>query len=312
VASQDADQARRASGASGLTPSTARRKLGEELRAVREATGLILGEAAARIQRSAATLSRLETGKSVPRLVDVLALLDQYAEERANAVSNGTRELIIELAEQGRAEEWFAPFRDVISGDMTPDDVQRYVEFESDATTIWSYEPELVPGLLQTQSYAEGVARLFFPKRSDVEIARFVEFRIARQHVLRRKPTPLRFDVVIGESALRRVIGGAEVMREQLLAVLSNITNGQSNVRIRIAPITLAAPAVVGGPWVVMDFAPGDEPGLVHLESRGGSGYFRNAEMLDRYRQFVVGLDAAVADQEYSQHVVQEALGDLD
>lgn len=287
-----------------MTPSAARRRLGDELRTVRDTAGLTLENAASLIQRSAATLSRLENGKSVPRLVDVKALLDQYVDANPDAVTNGTRDRIIALAEQGRAAEWFAEYRDVISSDMTSDDVQRYVEFESDAKRIWSYEPEIIPGLLQTSGYAKAATDLFLPERSTAQRERFVAFRLARQRVLRR----LDFDVVIGEAALRRVVGPPDVMQDQLRRVLDNIRNGQPNVRIRIAPIELSIAAVYGGPFVEMEFADTEEPGLVYVEAREGSQYLRTEAALARYRRLADDVAAAVSDKERSQALVEGAL----
>lgn len=294
-----------------VSPSVARRRLAEEMRSAREAAGLRLSDAAARIQRSAPTLSRIETNRSLPRLVDVKALLDLYEEQVPAAVPPGARDRIIQLAEIAREAEWFSTFRDVLSGDLTAADVQRFVEYESDATKIWSFQPELVPGILQTRRYAEAVTSLFFPDRKPADRARFVEFRLARQHVLNRQQAPLELDVVIGEAVLRRVVGSADVMREQIRAVLDNVRNGQRNVRIRIAPIALSVPAVFGGPFLVMDLPGDDDPGLVYLEGRAGATYVQSAPEVARYRKLIEDLDEAVLDREGSQALLEEVLKDL-
>lgn len=296
---------------SAMTPSAARRRLGDDLRTARETAGLTLHDAAKRIQRSAPTLSRLENGKSAPRVVDVKALLDQYAKEAPAAVPNGAREHIVDLAEAARAEEWFTPFRDVISSDMTADDIQRYVEFESDATRIRAFQPELVPGLLQTRGYAEAVTSLFFPGRTAAERRRFVEFRLARQHVLRRPVGALHFDVVIGQAALRRDLGSPAVMREQLTALLDNVRNGLPNVRIRVAPIGLSMPAVLGGPFTLMEFATADEPDLAYFEGPGGSQYIQTVAVTTHHRHLFAALSDAVADTTESLALLEGALKDL-
>ncbi len=300
------------SGAPAMTPSTARRRLGEALKQARDAAHLTLDQAAEKIQRSAPTLSRLENGKSTPRLVDVKALVDHYAEQAPAAVPNGTRERIIQLAQAGRAEEWFTPFRDVISSDMTADDIQRYVEFETDAMEIRTFQPNLVPGLLQTPGYATAVTELFFASSTAEERARFVEFRIARQHVLHRPSGALQLQAVIGEAVLRQVMGSPAVMREQLTALLDNVRNGLPNIHIRIAPIGLTMPAVLGGPFALLSFDAADEPDLAYLEGPAGAQYNQSAQATTRYRELFRGLADVVSDAAESLSILEGAIKDLD
>ena len=166
------------------TPSSAKRRLGVALKDVREAAGLSLDEAARAIQRSAATLSRLERGRlQKPRMIEVVALLDRYRAVDDSAVTDELSEQIRRLTTQAAEPAWFKSFRDVLGGPMTADDAQRYIEFESDASAIRTYEPENVPGLLQTPGYAEAITDVFFPTYSRTERSRFVELRLARQRI---------------------------------------------------------------------------------------------------------------------------------
>ena len=177
-----------------ITPSSAKRRLGAALKDAREAAGLSLDEATRAIQRSAAALSRLERGRlQKPRLIEVTALLDHYRAVSDAAVTADQHAQILRLTTQAAEPAWFSSFRDVLGGPMTADDAQRYIEFESDASVIRSFEAEVVPGLLQTRSYAEAVAEVFFPTCSARERARFVELRLAPQQVLDRPGEPLRF-----------------------------------------------------------------------------------------------------------------------
>lgn len=295
---------------SRFSPSTARRRLGDELRTIRERTGLKLVEAAAHIQRSAPTLSRLETGKAVPRLVDVKALLDHYAEVSPASVSDSTRVRVLALADNGREEEWFTSFRDVLTSDMTRDDVARYVAYESDAVEIRSFEPDLVPGLLQTREYASAVVEQYFPDRSEEERARLVEFRMARQQVLRRPSGALRFRVVIGEMVVRRVMTAPEAMQEQLRRILDEIRGGSPAVEVRISPAALGIPAAVGGPFVVMSL-PGGEPDLVYLESREGAQYRQDEGVRSRYNGYFEDLVESALSADESIGLVEGVLKQL-
>lgn len=290
-----------------LSPSTARRRLGEDLRATRERAGLTLIDAAALIQRSAPTLSRLETGKAIPRLVDVKALLDHYATVKPASVSDRLRGKIVELAENGRESEWFTSFRDVLSSDMTRDDLARYVAYESDALEIRSFEPDLVPGLLQVRGYASAVVEQYFPDRSSAERERLVEFRVARQQVLDRAAGAPLFRVVVGELVVRRDFAAPEVMREQRERLLDLARGGSPNVEFRVVPVTLGIPAAVGGPFVVMSL-PAGEPDLVYLESREGALYRQDEVTRARYAGYFEDLVVSAMTPKDSATMIEEVL----
>jgi transcriptional regulator with XRE-family HTH domain len=292
------------------TPSSAKRRLGVALKDARDAAGLSLDDAARTIQRSAATLSRLERGLlQKPRLIEVQALVARYG----SAVPTDERGRIDRLAAQAVEPAWFQSFRDVLGGPMTVADAQRYIEFESDAAVIRTFEPENVPGLLQTRGYAEAITSVFFPTYSARERTRFVELRLARQRVLDREDEPLRLDVVIGEAALRRrpATATTEVMREQLQALLALVEGERPNVIVRVAPIELGHPAVYGGPYVVMDLADAAENGLVYLETRRESQFIQNDDTVDEFRRLHHDLVGAVQETAQTQALLKEAIDGL-
>jgi transcriptional regulator with XRE-family HTH domain len=294
------------------TPSTAKRRLGVALKDAREAAGLPLDEAARAIQRSAATLSRLERGRlQKPRLIEITALLTRYASANRAAVPSERRDQILRLTEHAAEPAWFQAFRDVLGGPMTADDAQRYIEFESDAAVIRSFEPEAVPGLLQTRGYAEAITDVFFPAYSPAERARFVELRLARQQVLDRGADPVRLDVVIGEVALRRRLTAAQVMREQLQHLLGYAEGTQPNVTLRVAPIELGHPAVYGGPYVVMDLADEDENGLVYLEGRREPQFVQSDDTVDEFRRLHHELTGVVLDAAQTAAIIKESIDGL-
>lgn len=292
-----------------FSPSTARRRLGDELRSIREKTGLNLADAAAAIERSAPTLSRLENGKAVPRLVDIKALLDQYAEVKERSVPERARERLLALAHNGREEEWFTSFRDVLNSDMTRDDVARYVAYEDGAEEIRSFEPDFVPGLLQTRGYATAVVAQYFPDRTDDERARLVEFRMARQKVLERGGGAPRLRVVVGEYVIRRALAPDDDMREQRQRLLDCARGAVSNVELRIAPASLGIPAAVGGPFVVMSL-PAGEPDLIYLESREGAQYRQDEAARARYSRYFDDLLKEARNPEMSAGLIEEVLAD--
>lgn len=294
-----------------LSSSNARRRLGDDLRTIRERAGLTLAEAAAQIQRSAPTLSRLENGRAIPRLVDVKALLDHYAAVHPASVSERVRVRVLDLADNARDVEWYTSFRDVLTSDVTRDDLARYIGYENEASEIRSYEPELVPGLLQTPDYMAAIMERFHPDRTDAERARLVDFRVARQQVLTRKAGALRLRLVIGELVVRRITTSHAVMAEQLQHLIDHVRGAVKNVDLRIVPATLGIPAAVGGPFVVMSL-PAGEPDLVYLESREGATYRQDGAVGDRYSEYFEDLLGAAFSPSDAVELIEEVLKQLE
>jgi transcriptional regulator with XRE-family HTH domain len=266
-----------------ISPGAARRRLGSELRSLRELAGLKLEDAGRHLQRSAATVSRLESARVVPRLVDIAALLELYSNESLRPVPPEVRERVLRLAADSRKKQWFEPFRDVITGDMIPDHVGRLVEYETDAKEIRTFEPELIPGLLQTRAYAVAVAEVFFPQQNGAQRDRFVEFRLARQAMLHRQQEPVRLSAVVGESALRRTFGSVDTLREQVRSLANDIRGARPNIEVRVVPISAAVPAAFGGPFAVMSFDGGHDGDLVYLETRSGGDYLQATSDVERF-----------------------------
>jgi hypothetical protein len=275
---------------------------------MREAAGLKLQEAGRPLQRSAATISRLENGKVKPRLLDVKALLDLYASRAPHAVTDEERHRVEALATEGRRNTWFSPFGDVLTGSLVNDDDRRLLELEADATRILSYQPELIPGLLQTPAYIRAIADTYYPDANSRERDRFIEFRLERQRAVARRASAIDLHVVIGEQAFRRSIGGPEVMREQLQRLIELLRAEDRNVRIQIAPVTLAVRGAIGGPFLVMSFEDAQDVDFVYLESRDGANYLEGDQVLNRYRKLFDGLAAAALDEEASLATLEEAV----
>ena len=250
----------------------------------------------------------------MPRLVDVRALLDLYDDPNTGGISKDERDRVMLLAADSRQEAWFDPFRDVITGGMTQDHMQRYVEWETDAEEILTYQAEVVPGLMQTRRYAQALAELFFPDSPPTQHKRFVDFRMARQGVLHRRPVPLELKLTLREVAIRRVVGSASVMVDQLRKLADELRGGLKNVEIRVVPDRLVIPEALRGPFTVMrlpDRDEGDGDGLVYLEGAGGGEYLQNAESVERYRKDFATLWAASLSQEDSLGLVEEVIGSI-
>jgi transcriptional regulator with XRE-family HTH domain len=260
----------------GLSPAVARRRLGTELRRLREKAGRKVEDAAKALDCSTAKISRLENGKGVPYPRDVRDLAVLYDAE-------AELDHLIELAEDGRAQDWFSNFKDVLQGELMADHLQRYAQLERDASSIKSFEPELIPGLLQSEEYVDVVYRHVFPHVSDYERARFVQFRRQRQDAVLRRPTPPDLAFAVSELAILRLPGGADVLRRQLEGLLADLRGPLSEVEFRLLPLMVDTPAALGGPFAILRYASEADQDSVYLEGRDGAHWLESNDDVRRY-----------------------------
>src|SRR5690606_25670491 len=173
-----------------------------QLRKLRENRGISREEAGKWIRASESKISRMERGRVGFKERDVSDLLTLYGVE-----DEATRNQIMDLVNRANEPGWWYRYNDLL-----PSWFQAYVGLEEAASRIRTYEVQFVPGLLQTKEYARAV--IMAGARPE-EIARRVQMRLERQLILERENPPMLW-AVIDEAALRRPIGGADVMRGQL------------------------------------------------------------------------------------------------
>jgi len=283
------------------SPSGSRRLLGVELRSMREAVGLRITDAASRLECSTAKVSRLETGKGKPKVRDVRDLLAFYGSR--DEVRNAN---LLTLAADAQEQDWLSDFRDVI-GDMVAEHMAQYVSLERDSAVLKQYEADLIPGLLQTPEYIEVVCMAFFPERSERERRRFIDFRVARQDLLRRQPEPPEASFIVSEAAIVRPIGGAEVLRRQLEALQAQLEGPLSYVDFRVLPTRVDVTESLGGPISVIKF-PDTDQDVVYLEGREGATYLETNADVARYEaKFSVLERASLSRAESLRRLAQEA-----
>jgi transcriptional regulator with XRE-family HTH domain len=215
------------SGAFG--PVVVRRRLGATLRRLREDANLRLEQVAAELEVSSSKISRLETGHSVPKTWDVRNLLSVYGIEDPDR-----RNEILRWVDESKAVAWWHPY-----SEASPTDIEYYLSLESEAASISHYCPT-IPGLLQTSAYARAVLTEMLSSTeglTESEIDGLVEVRLGRQAALRRTESPLSFGAVLDEVAFLRSVGGGDVMREQLQALLDSADVVELHVRPLAAPM---------------------------------------------------------------------------
>jgi transcriptional regulator with XRE-family HTH domain len=155
------------------SPTVRRRRLGQELRQLREAARLTIDEVAERLEVSPAKISRIETGRVSVRPRDVSDLLDQYE------IQGTLRDNLLSLAREARQQGWWHSYNDVLS-----EGTDTFVGLEAEAEAIRLYEVQFVPGLLQTSEYARAVLRAHYRSKPPEQIERRVELRMARQRLV--------------------------------------------------------------------------------------------------------------------------------
>jgi len=222
-------------------PTIRRRRLGTDLRRLREERSLRLEDVAARLGVAPSTLSRIETGKAPTRTSYLAVMLDLYGVDDPQR-----RRLLTDLAREGQRKGWWADSEDLLAAGAG-----NYLGLEAEASVLRSFALQVIPGLLQTEQYATAVCRASRPDLGPEQIRRLVALRLRRQELLRRADRH-RLHLVIDESALLRAIGSAGTMAAQRRHLLSLMTDGQVTVQV----LTLAkVRTVLTEPFTVLSFA---------------------------------------------------------
>ncbi|WP_344102847.1 helix-turn-helix transcriptional regulator [Nocardiopsis rhodophaea] len=238
-------------------PSVRRRRLNARLRRYRERKGETTGQVAKALGWQQTKVSKIETGERRKVSAGELnALLDYYG-ERDPAV----REALHECARLGNQRGWWSKYRDVLPSGL-PD-------FEVEASSIKTYECQVIPGLLQTPDYAEAIFRANLV-RSDDEIVKRVDSRMKRQTVLNRVDPP-EYWAILDEAALRRMVGSPAVMLQQL----RHLTHmaARHNVHISVLPFSEGAHPATIGSFVIMEFPDPMDASIGYVETPTSSVY---------------------------------------
>jgi transcriptional regulator with XRE-family HTH domain len=247
-------------------PSVRSRQLAAELRRLRETAGLTGDEVAARLSWSPAKISRIETARTMVSPADLQAVLDLYE------VSGGNRDRLTELGRAARQRGWWDTYADLLGPEYAT-----LIALESDAQMVRWYAAQIVPGLLQTEDYAREIIRSTLLISPPGEIERKVQVRMSRQRVLDAEVPP-RLSVILDESVLRRAVGSAEVMREQLRHLVQAAS--RPNVDLRVLPYAAGAHPSVTGEFTILSFPERDAPDVVYLENMTSNIYVeREAEV---------------------------------
>ncbi len=267
-----------------------RRRLAAELRRLRHESGQSIEDVAVGLGWQPSKLSRIENRQVGISTADLRKLLVAYkVEDRA------FRDELADMARRATERGWWQSF----SSDVVPTALANLIGLETEARTIRSYEPELVPGLLQTEAYARAIMRAWQPSWTAADIDRRVEIRLARQDVLRQAGASPQASCIINESVLRRTVGGNEVMHEQVEMLAKE--RDPANVTVQVLSFNSGAHPAMAGPFQILTFHDPGDLGIVHLESAMTAITLEQPEELRRYDEIWGSLQARALSPEDSR-----------
>ncbi|WP_166459169.1 helix-turn-helix domain-containing protein [Verrucosispora sioxanthis] len=279
-------------------PTVLRMLLGAQLRRLRESRGVSRESAGWEIRSSESKISRMELGRVGFKERDVADLLTLYG-----VTAEQERAALLKLARDANNPGWWHRY-----GDVLPSWFQSYLGLEAAAALIRSYEVQFVPGLLQTREYARAVVLLGHSTAGPEEIDRRVDLRMRRQELLAR-PRPPRLWAVVDEAALRRPIGGPQVMRGQLEALLA--ATRTPNVRLQVIPFAAGGHAAAGGAFTILRFGDQDLPDIVYIEQLTSAIYLDKREDLDFYAVAMERLCVEAEPPERTPEILERMIADL-
>ncbi|MFF3438245.1 helix-turn-helix domain-containing protein [Streptosporangium sp. NPDC002721] len=247
------------------SPTVKRRKLSQTLRQLRKEAGLSVTEAGRRLEWDASKVSRMERNEwRLPNVHDIRLLLDLYG-----ITDDDQREAMITLARESRQRGWWEKYQDVFRSSL-PD-------FEAGASSIRTWEIVLIPGLLQTERYVRALWRAA-RTLDETLVDRHVQARLMRQEILFRENPPTLL-ALIDEAALRKSIGGAEVMREQIGHLIEMAA--KPNITVQVVPDSAGAHPALEGSFVTLDFP--NDPSLVYTVTATESLWLEQPLEYQRY-----------------------------
>ncbi|MFF5027179.1 helix-turn-helix domain-containing protein [Streptomyces collinus] len=279
-------------------PTVGQVVLGRRLLDLRERAGLKREEAAQVLRVAPATIRRMETAEVALKIPYLQLLLKAYG------VTDGEAEVFVQLAEEANRPGWWQRFHDILPGWFS-----MYVSLEGAAALIRSYEPHFAPGLLQTEDYARGVLTSgAIGQTSPDEIERHVALRMQRQALLTRPDAP-RFWAVMDETALRRPVGGPDVMRAQIDKLLE--ATNLPNVTLQVAPFANGPHPGTYGPFVLFRFAMSELPDMVYSEYLTGAVYLDARSEVATHLEVMDRMAAQAATAQRTKEILQDLRKEL-
>ncbi|MGH3247566.1 MAG: helix-turn-helix domain-containing protein [Trebonia sp.] len=270
-----------------------RRRLAAELRRLRTDARLTVEDVAGRLQWPGSKVSRIENRQVGVSPRDLRKLLDLYLVQ-----DPAYREQLLDMGRRATERGWWQSYSGLLPA------LGNLIGLEAEAATIRTYEPELIPGLLQTADYARAVIRTGYPADTTEQIDRRVEIRLERQEALTRTdPPPPKVSVVLNEGVLARRVGSPDVMRGQLEHLIRERDRG--NVVIQVLPFSTGEHPAMVGPFTMLTFLDPADPGVVNVENVLGALAMEHPEEIRAYEEVWSALQARAVSPDDSRAVIK-------
>jgi transcriptional regulator with XRE-family HTH domain len=240
-------------------PVLPRRRLRAELKKARQHSGLTQEQVASQLYWSESKVIRIEGGTSGVSVTDVKALLDLYG-----VTDPGQVNLLVKLAQAARKRSPWSAYRDVASQSLL-----QLIEYESVASAIRQFETIFIPGILQTEDYTRAVIENYYydERPGSSRLRALVELRLRRNALFDSEGAPS-FHFMLDEAVVRRLVGGASVMRSQLRRLIE--VTDRPNVVVEIIPFSAGLNPGMRSPFEIIEFFDPSESDIVFMESRRG------------------------------------------
>ncbi|GAA3277556.1 transcriptional regulator [Streptomyces roseochromogenus] len=250
-------------------------------------------QVAERLLISQPKISLLENGRRLAKPRDVRDLCGLYGVKDQRRVDH-----LMQLSRESGQQGWWNSYGDIPYGP--------YIGLEAEAASIRLYEPLVIPGLLQTPAYARAVIAGTIPHVTAEQAGARLQVRLRRQDRLGAPRDPLRLWVVLDESALRRVVGSREVMREQL----GHLTRlgAQPHITMQVLPHGVGAHPGVSGQFSLLEFADAADMSVVYLERFTSDVYLEKRSDVRLYRDMYAHLQARALSPDNTRHLIDEAV----
>jgi len=290
------------------SPTAGRRRLRNALRRARDAAGYTQEQVAEAMDWSLSKVIRIETGGVGVSTSDLRQLLLLYRVEDPGHVTE-----LVELARIGRQRPWWTQYKDRIPGGYLA-----YVGLEDDSSALRCVNPVGIPGLLQTEEYGRSLTAATDwwlvatsdPSRSERSLAaERAEMRIIRQQKVLRRENPPEITAVLDEAVLWRQIGGAEVLRHQLLHLVALGSNPHITIQVLPFAASMLNPM---SPFVILEFSDPADTDVVYIEGVLEFRVVDDPTEVEIHREVFDRARAASLPEEESLAMIARIAGELD
>lgn len=257
------------------SPLVQRRRLRAELKRARVEAGLTQENVAEEMDWSLSKIIRIETGFVGVSRNDLIALLRLYRVDDAERTAH-----IIALGKAARQQSWYSEYRDQV-----PPVYFQYIEYETSASVIRTYESLVIPGLLQTEEYATKIVQLYRIRLEPTMVTARAEIRMKRQRFLMEREDPPQLFFVIDEAAIQRLLGDEQTRRNQLDHLIS--TARMPGVKIEIVPFSVGLHSGMDENFTLLEFGDPNDDDILYFESAREAIFSRqdDAEEISLYRE---------------------------